>query len=108
MHRFIAAERANHSVSTLCRVLGISRGGFYAAERRAPSKRQLGDERILVAIREIHKDSRETYGAPRVHAMLARRGVHPSRKRPNRREEPIAVVQLANSEPPTLPCEERG
>ena len=65
MHRFIAAERANHSVSTLCRVLGISRGGFYAAERRAPSKRQLDDERILVAIREIHKDSRETYGAPR-------------------------------------------
>ena len=81
MHRFIAAERANHSVSTLCRVLGISRGGFYAAERRAPSKRQLDDERILVAIREIYKDSRETYGAPRVHAMLARRGVHPARKR---------------------------
>jgi transposase InsO family protein len=55
--------------------------GWTSPERRQPSKRQLGDERILVAIREIHKDSRETYGAPRVHAMVARRGVRPSRKR---------------------------
>ncbi len=81
MHRFIAAERANHSVSVLCRVLGVSRAGCYAAERRAPSKRQADDERILVEIRQIHKGSRETYGAPRVHAMLARRGVHLGRKR---------------------------
>jgi transposase InsO family protein len=46
-----------------------------------PSKRQADDERILVAIRKIHSDSRRTYGSPRVHAMLARRGVHLGRKR---------------------------
>lgn len=81
MHRFIRAERANHSVATLCRVLDVSRAGFYAAERRAPCQRATQDERILEAIREIHSDSRETYGVPRVHAMLARRGIHVGRKR---------------------------
>lgn len=81
MHRFIRAERANHSVATLCRVLGVSRAGFYAAERRPPCLRAQEDERILEAIREIHSDSRETYGSPRVHAMLARRDVHVGRKR---------------------------
>lgn len=81
MHRFIRAERANHSVATLCRVLGVSRSGFYAAERRRPCQRAQEDEQILGAIREIHTDSRKTYGAPRVHAMLARRQIQVGRKR---------------------------
>ena len=45
MHRFICAERANHSVSTLCRVLDVSRAGFYAAQRRPPCERSLADRR---------------------------------------------------------------
>ena len=81
MHRFIRAERANHSVATLCRVLDVSRAGFYAAERRPTCSHSLEDERILEAIAEIHSDSRETYGAPRVHAMLRRRGICVARKR---------------------------
>jgi putative transposase len=81
VHRFIRAERAKHSVADLCRVLGVSRAGFYAARGRPPSERALQDARILAAIREIHSDSRGTYGAPRVHAMLARRGVRVGRKR---------------------------
>lgn len=81
MHRFICAERASHSVADLCRTLGVSRAGFYAARGRPPCRRALEDERIVEAIREIHADSRGTYGAPRVHAMLARRGIQVSRKR---------------------------
>lgn len=81
MHRFICAEKANHSVADLCRILGVSRAGFYAARGRPPSRRSLEDERIVEAIREIHADSRGTYGAPRVQAMLTRRGIHVGRKR---------------------------
>ena len=81
MHRFIRAERANHPVATLCRVLGVSRAGFYAAVGRAPSRRAQRDAQLLEAIRDIHSRSRQTYGAPRVHAMLARRGVRVGRKR---------------------------
>lgn len=39
MHRFIRAERATHSVATLCRVLEVSRSGFYTFERRSPGQR---------------------------------------------------------------------
>jgi putative transposase len=46
-----------------------------------PCQRALEDERILDQIREIHADSRETYGVPRVHAMLRRRDIRCSRKR---------------------------
>ncbi|HEX2288554.1 MAG TPA: IS3 family transposase [Gaiellaceae bacterium] len=81
MHRFIRAERANHPVATLCRVLGVSRAGFYAAEGRAPCRRAQRDAQLLEAIRDIHSRSRQTYGAPRVHAMLARRRVRVGRKR---------------------------
>ncbi len=81
MHRFICAERANHSVATLCRVLGVSRAGFYAAQRRPSCNRALRDEQITAAITEIHEQSRGTYGAPRVQAMLARRGTNVARKR---------------------------
>ena len=63
MHRFIRAETASHPVATLCRVLGVSRAGFYAAEDRSPSLRARDDAELLEAIREIHADSRQTYGA---------------------------------------------
>jgi len=78
----VAVEKAVHSVSILCRVLGVSRSGYYAWARRSPSARQLEDEALLQEIREIHQASRETYGVPRVHATLRReRGRHCSRKR---------------------------
>jgi putative transposase len=56
-------------------------GARTSAERRPTCNRRLEDRRILAAIREIHRDSRETYGAPRVHAMLARGGIRVGRKR---------------------------
>ncbi len=68
--RFIAAERAVHSNKTMCRVLGVSRSGFHAWQRRPRSARALEDERLLERIRAIHKDNRRVYGSPRVHAEL--------------------------------------
>jgi putative transposase len=82
--RFIRAERANHPVSLLCRALGVSRSGFHAFCRRPPCERALCDARLLERIEQIHKQSRDTYGAPRVHAELRREGVLVSRKRVER------------------------
>lgn len=70
-----------HPVATLCRVLGVSPSGFWAWQERAPSAHALEDERLGTLIAEIHRDSRETYGVPRVHAELRDRGVRCSRKR---------------------------
>ena len=58
--RFIATRKAEHSVKTLCRVLGVSRSGFHAWEHGPPSDRQLTDAWLAVRIREIHAESRRT------------------------------------------------
>lgn len=82
--RFIAVEKAEYSISLLCRTLGVSRSGFHAWERRAPSDRDLADAWLSQRIVEIHAESRQTYGVRRVHAALRHRGVCVSRKRVER------------------------
>ena len=80
--RLIEAERARHTVSRLCKALGVTRSGFYAWSSRSPSARELRDRQLLELIGRIHKDSRGTYGVPRVHAeLLHEHGVRIARKR---------------------------
>jgi putative transposase len=67
---FVDAEKARHSISTLCRVLGVSRSGFHAWATRRPSARALKDARLTERIREIHRANRRVYGSPRIHAEL--------------------------------------
>jgi putative transposase len=78
---FISAEKARAPVSILCRVLGVTRSGFYAWLSRGPSAREIDDERLSLEIVAIHKASRETYGSPRIHAELRAKGLDASRKR---------------------------
>jgi putative transposase len=54
----------------MCRVLGVSRAGFYAWERRAPCDRELSDAWLTDKIRAIHARSKGTYGSRRIHAEL--------------------------------------
>lgn len=82
--RFIAAENANHSISLLCRLLGVSRSGFHVWERRVPSDRAFADAWLVARIAAIHRESRVTYGPRRVHAALRQQGVHVGRKRVER------------------------
>ena len=49
--RLIAAEKANHPISVLCEMLGVSRSGFHAWERRPPSDRELADAWLLEQIK---------------------------------------------------------
>ena len=79
--RFVEDHHATYEVKRLCHAVGVSTSGFYAWRRRPPSPRAVADEQLLDAIRTIHRDSRRTYGAPRVHGQLARRGVAVGRKR---------------------------
>jgi putative transposase len=78
---FIQAEKAVFPVTVLCRVLGVSRAGFYAAQTRPVPARLTQDERLAVEIGAIHAESRRCYGSPRVHAELRARGRCTSRKR---------------------------
>lgn len=66
------AEKANHPVAVMARVLGVSTSGFYdwKAKGGKPSARAARDQELTKTIRQIHADSRNTYGAPRVHMEL--------------------------------------
>lgn len=68
-------------MATLCRLLGVSRSGYYAWRRRPPSARARADRGLSQRIREIHEQSRGTYGTPRIRAELRDAGVACSRKR---------------------------
>jgi putative transposase len=82
--RLIGAEKAQHPVSLLCEVLGVSRAGFNAWLKRTRSKRWVDDVRLLELIHAIHRESDGTYGSPRIHAELRARGIRVGRKRVER------------------------
>ena len=77
----IEAEKATHSVPKLCRLLGVSRSGYYAWRHRPLSERARFDAVLSEKIEMIHRNSRATYGAPRVHAELRSIGIRCGRKR---------------------------
>ena len=78
---FIEAEKAGSgNVKRACELLKVSRAAYYAA-RRGPSQRDHADAVLTVRVKALHAESKGRYGAPRVHAELARRGHHHGRKR---------------------------
>jgi len=65
----------------MCRVLEVTRSGFYAWLKREPSARARKEERLRVEVRAIHRWSRGRYGSPRIHAELQARGERVGRRR---------------------------
>ena len=80
-YRFIAEEKAHHSVVLVCRVLGVAKSAFYAWQSGQVSARAQSDQALTEQIKDIYADSHCTYGAPRVHAELRQRGTRLGRKR---------------------------
>lgn len=80
-YRLIEAEKARNSVPAMCRLLGVSKSGYYAWRKHPPSQRARFDAVLMQKIETIHRNSRATYGAPRVHAELAALGIRCGRKR---------------------------
>ncbi len=83
---FISDHRADFGVKRLCRVLGVSRSGYYRhqATEEARAGRQACEAAAVAEIRAIHAEHRGAYGAPRVHAELRARGRKSNRKRVTR------------------------
>lgn len=73
--------QAEHSVATMCRVLGVSTSGYYAWRHRRPSARAADDAALTERIKAIHAWSGGTYGTPRIHPELADEGWRVGRKR---------------------------
>jgi len=116
-----------HPVAVLCRLLGVSRSGYYGWRQRAPSRRQSEDAQLTVELKSAFEQSRRTYGRPRLtHELRARGYCHGERRigrlmraaglcaRPRRRfvpqttqsrhDGPIAPNRLAErAAPPSRP-----
>lgn len=78
---FVEEEKATYPVTRLCRALAVSRGGFYAWQRRPESRHAAEDRRLTVLVRRSHEESRRTYGSPRVHVDLTAWNEHVGGKR---------------------------
>ncbi len=70
LFELIDAEKASYPISLLCKVLRVSRSGYYDWKDRPPSKRARENATLTHQITQIYQRSRETYGYPRVHAEL--------------------------------------
>jgi putative transposase len=83
---FIAAESAEFPVNALCRVVGVTRQGYYAWVARKPSSREQSDRELEQKIRAAHEASHGTYGSPRIRKALAEAdtGVRVSKRRVER------------------------
>lgn len=81
----IEAEKANFPIKLMCKVLEVSRAGYYAWRKREQSERDKANEVLDQKIVEIHTQSRRTYGSPRVTKELAAQGFEVDRKRVARR-----------------------
>ena len=79
----------------MCRVLEVSASGYYAWRRRMISARTREDQRLQQRIRTIHERSRQTYGAPRIHAELREEGTRVGRKRVARLMKELGLVGVS-------------
>ena len=75
IYAFVEAQKANRRISRMCRTLKVSKSGFYGWRERGPSARARADALLSEKIVRIRTDSRQTYGAPRVHFELRTLGV---------------------------------
>ncbi len=78
---FIDGHRSEHRVEKMCRVLKVSKSGYYAFRGRGKSRRQLENERLLGEIRNAHTGSRRVYGSPRITEELQSNGIECSENR---------------------------
>ena len=82
-----AQKAAGFPVAAACTAAGVTRSAYYAwrtSTAQGPSERQRKEARLVGEIRRIHTHSKGTYGAPRVHAELGRRGWRVNHKRVER------------------------
>ena len=102
--RFIAVERAYHTVTILCRCLRVTRTGFYAWQARLESRHARDDRRLKVLVRASFDESRQRYGSPRIHADLLEQQEQVSRKRIVRlmQEEGLVARQRKRSKQTTM------
>ncbi|MCW5590207.1 MAG: IS3 family transposase [Legionellales bacterium] len=95
-YHFIEQEKMNHSIQLLCKVLKVSRSGYYAWQSREVSQRALSNADLLVKINDVFQQSRETYGYRSIHHELRKDAINCSKNRV------LRLMKTAELKPKTL------
>jgi putative transposase len=74
-YAFIRDHEDQFPVEICCEVLVVSRSGYYSWKQRPPAPKQVRRGELVAQIRQVHQESRATYGSPRVHRALKAQGV---------------------------------
>jgi putative transposase len=80
-YQFIEDDREQYPITMMCRVLDIARSGYYAWRKQPLSARKMADLLLLMHIRDVFEQSRQTYGSYRIQATLVEQGLRCGRKR---------------------------
>ena len=80
-YELMKEHRDRFSVQNMCKMLKVSRSGYYAWESRRLSNRQRMNEELLESILEVYKKSRKTYGSPRITDELNEHGIRCGKNR---------------------------
>ena len=111
---FVQAHQQEFRLTRMCRVLQVSRSGFYAWQRRETSARTQANQRLIARMRVLHQQTREAYGARKMWQLLKREGLVCGRHRiarlrrvagimALRRRRYIRTVQVRQHETPAIP-----
>ena len=73
-YRVIQEHDRRYPIRLMCRALAVSAAGYYAWQSRPESSRSIQTRTLLSTIRVIHRESRETYGSPRIWSALVKQG----------------------------------
>ena len=80
-YQFVAAYQAEHRLTRLCQTLGVSRSGYYAWRRRPASPRTRANARLVGQMQQLHRQTKERYGAVKLWRALLASGVACGRHR---------------------------
>ena len=83
-YRFIHAQRTEHRLTRLCQVVGVSRSGYYAWRRRPVSARAAANARLLARMQQLHRHTKQRYGAVKLWWALRLAGIRCGRHRVRR------------------------
>ena len=93
-YAFMHTHHHEFRVTSMCRVLQVSRSGFYAWLGREPSARTQANQHLTERIRGLHQQTREAYGARKMWQLLNREGVPCGRHRVARLRRLAGIVAL--------------
>jgi putative transposase len=111
---FIQTHQQEFRLTRMCRVLQVSRSGYYAWQRRGLSARTQANQQLLARMRVLHQETREAYGARKMWQLLTREGLVCGRHRVARlrrlagivalrRRRYVRTVQVRQHETPAIP-----